>query len=96
MIIPINHQYRITTDPYQWIVQKKRSRKGKEDWESQTYHPSIQSALQSFGEFMVRQSDATTLTDALVEVENVTTTLSQALPPQFQVISDVKKTGSDC
>ena len=96
MIIPINQQYRITTDPYQWIVQKKRSRKGKEDWESQTYHPSIQSALQSFGEFMVRQSDATTLTDALVEVENVTTTLSQALTPQFQVISDVKKTGSDC
>ena len=96
MIIPINEQYRITTDPYQWIVQKKRSRKGKEDWESQTYHPSIQSALQSFWEFMVRQSDATTLTDALVEVENVTTTLSQALTPQFQVISDVKKTGSDC
>ena len=95
MIIPINEQYRITTDPYQWIVQKKRSRKGKEDWESQTYHPSIQSALQSFGEFMVRQSDATTLTDALAEVESITTTLSQALTPQFQSISDVKKTGSD-
>ena len=96
MIIPINQQYRIATDPYQWIVQKKRSRNGKEDWESQTYHSSIQSALQSLGEFMVRQSDAASLTDALVEVENVTTTLSQALTPQFQVISDVKKTGSDC
>ena len=93
MIIPINEQYRITTDPYQWIVQKKRSRKGKEDWESQTYHPSIQSALQSFGEFMVRQSDATTLTDALVEVENVTTTLSQALPTQIEVVS--KASGAD-
>ena len=96
MIVPINEQYRITTDPYQWIVQKKRSRKGKEDWEPQTYHTSFQSALQSLGEFMVRQSDAASLTDALVEVENVTTTLSQALTPQFQVISDVKKTGSDC
>ena len=88
MIIPINQQYRIATDPYQWIVQKKRSRKGKEDWESQTYHPSIQSALQSFGEFMVRQSDATTLTDALVEVENVTTTLSQAVRDQFGDVLD--------
>ena len=96
MIVPINAQYRITTDPYQWIVQKKRSRKGKEDWEPQTYHTSFQSALQSLGEFMVRQSDAATLTEALVEVENITTTLSQALTPQFQVISDVKKTGSDC
>ena len=92
MIIPINEQYRITTDPYQWIVQKKRSRKGKEDWESQTYHPSIQSALQSLGEFMVRQSDATTLTDALVEVENVTTTLSQALAPEFSEVLKVKTT----
>jgi len=96
MIIPINEQYRITTDPYQWIVQKKRSRKGKEDWEPQTYHTSFQSALQSLGEFMVRQSDAATLTDALAEGESITTTLSQALTPQFQVISDVKKTGSDC
>ena len=95
MIVPINEQYRITTDPYQWIVQKKRSRKGKEDWEPQTYHTSFQSALQSLGEFMVRQSDATTLTDVLAEVESITTTLSQALTPQFQVISDVKKTGSD-
>ena len=93
MIIPINQQYRIATDPYQWIVQKKRSRNGKEDWESQTYHSSIQSALQSLGEFMVRQSDAVTLADALTEVESITTTLSQALTPQFQVISDVKKTG---
>ena len=96
MIVPINEQYRIATDPYQWIVQKKRSRKGKEDWEPQTYHTSFQSALESLGEFMVRQSDAASLTDALVEVENVTTTLSQALTPQFQVISDVKKTGSGC
>ena len=96
MIVPINAQYRITTDPYQWIVQKKRSRKGKEDWESQTYHHSFESAFQSLGEFMVRQSNAATLVDALAEVEKVTTTLSQALTPRFQVISDARKTGSDC
>ena len=58
MIVPITEQYRITTDPYQWIVQKKRSRKGKEDWESQTYHPSFESGLESLWERLVRGSDA--------------------------------------
>ena len=61
MIVPINEQYRIITDPYQWIVQKKRARKDKDDWESVTYHPTFQSAVQSLGELMVRRSDAATL-----------------------------------
>ena len=61
MIVPINEQYRIITDPYQWIVQKKRARKGKDDWESVTYHPTFPSAVQSLGELMVRRSDAATL-----------------------------------
>ena len=61
MIVPINEQYRIITDPYQWIVQKKRTRKDKDDWESVTYHPTFPSAVQSLGELMVRRSDAATL-----------------------------------
>ena len=63
MIVPINEQYRITTDPYQWIVQKKRTRKDQDDWESVTYHPTFQSVVQSLGELMVRRSDAATLAD---------------------------------
>ena len=65
MIISINEQYRITTDPYQWIVQKRRTRNGGEAWESQTYHPSFESALQSLGERLVRGSDAETLVGCL-------------------------------
>ena len=84
MIVPINKQYRIITDPYQWIVQKKRARKDKDGWESVTYHPTFPSAFQSLGELMVRRSDAATLADALVDVENVTTSLSQALRPYFE------------
>ena len=86
MIISINEQYRITTDPRQWIVQKKRSRRGKEDWESQTYHHSFESALQSLGEYLVRASETQTLEEALVAVENVATTLSQALTPHSESI----------
>ena len=81
MIVPINEQYRITSDPRQWIVQQRRTRKGKEGWEPQTYHQSFESALQSLGERLVRDSNAQTLEEALVDVENATTTLSQALTP---------------
>jgi len=41
----------------------------------------------------VRRSDAATLADALVDVENVTTTLSQVLAPEFGEVLDVKKRG---
>ena len=86
MIVPITEQYRVTTDPHQWIIQKRRTRRGGEEWESQTYHPSFQSALQSLGEHLVRASDTQTLEEALVAVENVTTTLSQALTPQLELL----------
>ena len=86
MIIQIDEQYRVTTDPYQWIVQKKRSRKGKEDWKSQTYHTSFQSALQSIGERLVRGSDAETLVDALADVEKAITILSQARTLQLEQV----------
>ena len=92
MIVPINEQYRITTDPYQWIVQKKRTRKDQDDWESVTYHPTFPSAVQSLGELMVRRSDAATLADAMVDVEYITTTLSQALAPEFSEALKVKTT----
>ena len=91
MIVPIIEQYRITTDPYQWIVQKKRSRKGKEDWESQTYHPSFESALQSLGECLVRGSDAETLVEAFADAKKAITILSQAHTPQLEQVLTVSE-----
>ena len=44
-IIPINEEYRITADEYQWIIQKKRSRKGKEDWKSQHFFGTLEAAV---------------------------------------------------
>ena len=65
MIIPINERYRITSDEYQWIIQKKRSRKGREDWESKLSFGTFESALQSLGELLVRRSEANTLVGML-------------------------------
>ena len=61
-IIPINEEYRITADEYQWIIQKKRSRKGKEgDWESHYYFGNLEAAVKDLGGLMVRRSGAQTL-----------------------------------
>ena len=88
LIIRINEQCRVTTDPYQWIIQRKRTRKGNEVWESQTYHPSVDAAVRSLGERMVRECKTDTLVDALKAVETIATTLSQALTPSTEDVSE--------
>ncbi len=85
MIIPINTQYRIVSDEYQWIIQRIRSRKGKEDWQDRLYYPDLKAAVEGLGELMVRQSKADTLVSALAAVEEVATQLSQALTPKIEV-----------
>ena len=90
MIIQIDEQYRVTTDPYQWIIQKRRFRKGEEDWECLTYHPSLDSVIQGLREHLVRDSDAQTVAEALLDISHIDTTLSQALTPRFEALEDNK------
>ena len=90
MIIPINARYRIVSDEYQWIIQRIRTRKGKEDWQARLYYPTLKAAVEGLGELMVRESKADTLVSALAAVEEVATQLSQALTPKIEA-----KTGTD-
>jgi hypothetical protein len=90
LIIRIDEQYRVTTDPYQWIIQKRRFRRGEEDWQCLTYHPSLDSAIQSLRQRLARASDAQTVADALRDITNIDTTLSQALAPRFEALEDNK------
>ena len=83
MMIPINDQLRINSDSRQWMIERKRLRKGKESWEARLYFGTLEACLKDLGELMVRTSKANTLVDALKEVEKVTATLSQALTPQI-------------
>ena len=92
MLIQINHQFRIKSDSMQWMIQRRRTRNGKQSWESKLFFPTLQGAINELGELMVRESKAQTLADALMAVENVTTTLSQALTPQFEGGLDVSET----
>ena len=91
MEIPINEKYRLSSDEYQWIVQKRRSRKGKVAWTNLEYHSRLDSAVRSLGELMVRRSKVNTLVDALKEVETIATTLSQALTPHIEGLDRLKK-----
>ena len=89
MMIPINEDFRITSDSVQWVIQRKRQREGKEIWESRLYFGTLKAALKDLGELMVRTSKANTLADALKDVEKVTATLSQALTPQIEGVLEV-------
>ena len=65
MIIPINARYRIVSDEYQWIIQRIRTRKGKEDWQARLYYPTLKAAVEGLGELMVRQSKADTIVQCI-------------------------------
>jgi len=87
MLIQINDQTRIKSDSMQWMIQRRRTRNGKQSWESKLFFPTLQGAINEIGELMVRESQVQTLADALVAVENVTTTLSQALTARLETDS---------
>ncbi len=96
MMIPINDQLRINSDSRQWMIERKRIRKGKESWEARLYFGTLEACLKDLGELMVRTSKANTLADALKAVENVATTLSQALTPQIdEVLEAIGREGTE-
>ena len=96
MMIPINGQLRIKSDSRQWMIERKRTRKGKESWEARFYFGTLKACLKDLGELMVRTSKANTLVDALKDVENVTATLSQALTPQLDgVLEAIGREGTE-
>ena len=95
MILAISKDIRITSDHCQWIIQKRRSRKrnGKliTEWQSHKFYPTFEGTVRELGEGMVRESDAVGFAEALVEVERICATLSQALPTHLQVISTTEE-----
>ena len=84
MILPINDRYRIKSDQYCWTVQEQRRRtltdQLKEDWRPVTYHPTIEQAVSSLSERMLRTSSAIGFVEGLEELKRICDTLSQALP----------------
>ena len=63
MLIQINDQFRIKSDSRQWMIERKRIRKGKESWEARLYFGTLKACLKDLGEMMVRESNVNTLVD---------------------------------
>ena len=89
MDIPVTDEYRISSDQHSWMIEKPRSRirNGKpiKVWEPIRWYPTLEMTVNGLGELMVMALDAQTFTDALVEIENVSATLCQALHPHYEV-----------
>lgn len=45
MIIRINHDWQIASDPLQWIVQKRRTVKGQDKWDSIAFFCDLDRAV---------------------------------------------------
>lgn len=95
MILPINDRYRIKSDQYCWMVQEQRRRtltdQLKEDWRPVTYHPTIEQAVSSLSERMLRTSSAIGFAEGLEELKRICNTLSQALPSLSVTLSGTEE-----
>ncbi len=90
MILPIDDEYRIKGDKHSWAIQKGRMKEGEITWQSVSWFTSLESTVNNLGQLMVRTSDGKTLAEALVEIEKITTLLTHALSPKFEVTRKVK------
>lgn len=66
MNIPLNADWRITSSPHEWAVQKRRVVKGRDIWKSQTYHKTFDKACLSLAQRQLRDLDTDYRTEDLI------------------------------
>ena len=81
MNIPLDEGYRLSSDKFQWKIQKLNGKK----WKSLSFHSSAEAAVNYHAHGRVRAIKAETLVDALDEIENVVATLTDALEVDFDI-----------
>jgi hypothetical protein len=54
MIIHLNPDWRIASDPLQWISQKRRAANGRDKWESKSFHGTLDSAVLWVAQHQIR------------------------------------------
>ena len=54
MTIRLNKDWRITSDPLQWIVQRRRTVKGEDRWEAVSFHGDFTGAVLSLVDKQVK------------------------------------------
>lgn len=78
MILPINHEWRVTSDKYQYILQKQYIVKEGKIWKNEGYFTGLDGLARSLGERMLRDSDVRTVAGILREAERIAAELKKA------------------
>ena len=75
--VQLDKNWRITSDEYQWIVQKhhnygpKAAAEGREPWKNVSFHSTLDSAIKSLTARLVRLSDAVGIGEVLEAVHQI-------------------------
>ena len=97
MIIPIDENFRISSDKYQWIIQERKvtetgKNAGQERWANVSYWGTVQGAVKGLSGLMIWLCDSESLIGVLEYIEKLSTKLTQALTPIIDVdLKGVKK-----
>jgi len=76
LLMPVNIElggYRITTDPYNWNLEERQGKDGKQRWEAVAFYSTLGGLLNGLAEIKVRQSNARTfeeIRDLLAEIHS--------------------------
>ncbi len=73
MIVHVTPDWRISSDSHCFICQKRRTRKDKVEWQSETFHATFEDACEYMLELRLRDdpSELTSLRDALEHVRDM-------------------------
>ena len=90
MIIPIDKDWRITSDEHQWIVQarKEYTKKGGGQyyrWENKLYYSSLEGCVNGLYQLRLRLSGAEGMEECIEAAKNICNGLSRALEPVIKV-----------
>lgn len=92
--IQINDRYRITTDPLQWIVQRRGWSEKHDDWgewNSIMYFGSLSGLVPALYDRLLRESEAEGMGELLKESERLSKTISDALAPHLSItLKDIR------
>ena len=84
MTITLDDQYQITTDPYNFMLQKRRPEltpEGETKWDAVTYHHDLTGAVHSYIDKAIKASDAKSLSELALEIESIKARVREVLLP---------------
>lgn len=82
--IPIGDDYRVISDARNFILQKGRvsqagKTKGEMQWDNISYHGKLEGALNSYKDYKIKESEATSIQILLRDIEKIDEIIKETL-----------------